>query len=589
MLLLVLIGEYMQNNELYNKFVKKEDYSLESIIEFELFALMKHKQLIRKTFKQLNSTLGNFENNEIIIHYIENYVNLLSIICDIVEFNEEEVIINKNRIKKSREAILAYANKYNNEKLFECANKLDEIVLDKNINVDDLITLIKKLIDKKEDINIIKKLLNTNKGAIILNHNVLFDYTFNLAMNSIKDNSENIYYYIALLKVFYSTTIDKNKYIDILNSITDDKNEFANEIYMILFGIKRGLKPDEILDKYGVLTNLKGQNIYLPNKKAKNGIIITIDEDKTKVRDDAISIIKDGNKTIIGIYITDVGSYVEPYSEIDKQALNNYKCLYLSNTSTRLFSSNIETSISLNKNRNRKVLALYVVFDENAKIEDYFLKEEVISVSDNLTYNSVDLILDNFKRCEIEHELKELYSIACSLDRKNIKKKEYWERKNKQTHQEVHKEHKSNKIVSEFMILYGHLLAKLMCENSSPFVYRTQNSSYIDSLVKKLNIKLDESTQKIIDNIYLPSRYSNIPLFHNGLNLDMYCHATDPSRRYSDLYNQYLVHKFYFNDKDFDFDYDEFLNYIEYFNQRNVELSLMRAEYSRALKIQKKS
>lgn len=584
-----MIGVSMQNNELYNKFVKKEDYSLESIVEFELFALMTHKQLIRKTFKQLNSTLGKFENNEITIHYIENYVNLLSVLCDVVEFNDEEVLINKNRIKKSREAVLAYANKYNNEKLFECANKLDEIVLDKNINVDDLITLIKKLIVKKEDINIIKKILNTNKGAIILNQNVLFDYTFKLAMDSIKDNSENIYYYIALLKIFYSTTINKNKYITILNSITDDKNEFANEIYMILFGIKRGLKPEEILNKYGILTNLKGQNIYLPNKRTKKDIIITIDEEKTQVRDDAISITKDGNKFIVGIYITDVASFIEPKSEIDKQALNNYKCLYLPNISTRIFSSNIETSVSLNKNRNKKVLVLYVVFDENAKIEDYYLKEEVISVSDNLTYNGADQILDNSKKSEIEGQLKELYSIACFLDSKNIKKKEYWERKDKQTHQETHGKHKSNKIVNEFMILYGHLLAKIMCENSSPFVYRTQNSSYIDSLVKKLNIKLDESTQKIIDSIYLPSRYSNIPLFHNGLNLDMYSHSTDPSRRYSDLYNQYLVHKFYFNDKDFYFDYDEYLNYIEYFNQRNVELSLIRGEYSRALKIQKKS
>ena len=579
----------MQNNELFNKFVKKEDFSLESIIEFELFAAMNHKQLIRKSFKQLNSTLGKFENTEIIVHYIENYVNLISTLCNIVEFNEEEVIINKNRVKKSREAILAYANKYQNDKLFECANKLDEIVLDKNIDVNDLILLIKKLIIKKEDINIIKKLLNTNKGAIIKDQNVLFDYSFNLAIDSLIKNSENIYYYIALLKIFYSTTIDKNKYIKILNSVSNDKNEFANEIYMILFGIKRGLKPDEILNKYVIISNFKSQSIFLPNKRTNNEIVITIDDEKTNVRDDAISITKDGNKTIVGIYITDVAAFINPNSEIDKQALNNYKCIYLPNASTRMFSTNVENAISLNKNRNKKVFALYVVFDENAKIEDYFLKEEVISIKDNLTYDKVDLILDNTKKSELEIQLKELYTIACSLDNKNKKKKEYWKRKDKQTHQEEHKEHKSNKIISEFMLLYGHLIAKIMCENNSPYVYRVQHPSYIDSLIKKMNIKIDESTKKVIDDIYLPSRYSNIPLFHNGLNLDIYSHSTDPARRYSDLYNQYLVHKFYFYDKDFCFDYDEYLDYIDYFNQRNAELSLMRAEYVRALKIQKKS
>ena len=45
---------------------------------------------------------------------------------------------------------------------------------------------------------------------------------------------------------------------------------------------------------------------------------------------------------------------------------------------------------------------------------------------------------------------------------------------------------------------------------------------------------LDESTLKVIHNIYLKSKYSNEPSFHSGLGLDVYSHSADPIRRYPD-------------------------------------------------------
>ena len=577
----------MKDNELYNNFVKKQDYSLEAIEQYELSALMTHKQLIRKTFKQLNSTIGKIENTEYCNELVNNYVDLLCILCDLVEFNENEVLINRKRVKKSREAILAYSNKFNNVSLLEAANKLDQIVLDKNINVEDLITFIKELIDRREDINIIKKLLNTNKGAIILDGNRLFDYTFLQAINSLKNNDSKIYYYIALLKIFYSTTIDKDKYVKLLYSTK--YNSFTEEIYMIIYGNRRNLTTNEILDKYGIMQNLQSQTIYLPKDIYSQNRIITIDDETTKIKDDSLSFRKDGNKYIVGINITDVGSFVSPHTIIDKQAINNYKCIYLPNSSIRLFNTDMEDSFSLNENKSRKVLSLYVVFDDNLDIIDYYLKEDVIKATDSLTYEQTDLILDNMLKKDISKELNELYAITSELEKRNKKKSEYWEKKSKQSHHDIYINHKSNKIVSEFMILYNHILSEIMCNNCFPYIYRTQDTSYLNSLANSLGIQVDDSTKKVLDNIYLSSRYSNIPLHHSGLNLKMYSHSSNPIRRYPDLYNQYLLHHFYFADKQFDFDYDEYLLYIQYFNQRNTELSLMRSEYSRALKLQKKS
>ena len=206
----------------------------------------------------------------------------------------------------------------------------------------------------------------------------------------------------------------------------------------------------------------------------------------------------------------------------------------------------------------------------------------------NLSYNECDSLIDDRYKNEISHDLNNLYHLASALENKNKKKKEYWYKKETDSIDKQIKFHKSDKIISELMVLYGNIIAKIACENSIPYTYRTQDNSYLDNLIKKLNIKLDETTKKTINNIYLTSKYSSIPLFHHGLNLPIYSHSSDPLRRYPDLYNQYLLHLFYFKDKDFDFDYNEHLDLINYFNERSTELSLFKGEYIRALKLEKK-
>ena len=137
------------------------------------------------------------------------------------------------------------------------------------------------------------------------------------------------------------------------------------------------------------------------------------------------------------------------------------------------------------------------------------------------------------------------------------------------------------------MVLYNHLISKIAYESNIPYVYRTNSGSYLNELVKQLDIQIDIETQKIIDNIYLHSKYSDVPGYHNGLNLDVYSHSTSPLRRYPDLYNLLLMHGLYFKDMNYEFDEEYHKALINYFNQRSIELSLMASEYSRALKLKK--
>lgn len=576
----------MSDLDRFNNFIFKGNFDDNAILEIEEKLAINNKQLIRKCFKSLNYSIGVLKNEEFHINRLEKLTQIICILCDSEDFTEEEAINYRIKIKKIRESVLAYSNKFKNNRLLECANRLDEVILDKNIKVDELIELIKALIDKKEDINIIKKFLNTNKGALIIENNKLFDYSFNYALDSLILNDNSIYYYIALLKIFYSSKIDKDKYIKKLNDISDDKNEFANEIYNIIHGVKRSLTPEEILDKYGIVKNPQEFKINIPKDILSNNRILTIDSESTRVRDDAISIKKDGNNTIIGIYIADPGKYIKQDSIVDINARNNFKNF---NTVSRILPYDTENLFSLNKNKVRPVLSLYVVFDESYQIKDYKIIEDYITVKDNISFSKSDLIVENKLNYEYQSDLCNLYNLADILELQNHKKVDYWKKKDNGSLEKDYTDHKSDIIIRELMVLYNNLIATIACNNSIPYVYRTQHKSYLDSLVKKMDIEIDESMEKVLKSIYLTSKYSHIPLYHNGLNIRIYSHSTDPLRRYPDLYNQLLLHNFYFNDIDFNFNYEEYVNLINYFNERGTEIALMKSEYNRAMKLLKKS
>ena len=310
---------------------------------------------------------------------------------------------------------------------------------------------------------------------------------------------------------------------------------------------------------------------------------LSIDSDGTKLRDDAFSIKKDGNKYIVGIHIADVAAFIKPDSMVDYIAKNNFSCTYLRNTSTRMFSRNIENSLSLDKNKYRKVISQYVVINNTGSIEHFYITQNVIKVTDNLTHNEADDLLDK-STSELTKKLRLLYELSCLLASKNTEKQLYWAKKENGIISNENIIYKTNKIDSEFMVLYNHLMGKFACDNNIPYNYRTQSNTYLNDLTEKLKIQLDKEALKIINDIYLRSKYSMYPIYHNGLKLKEYTHSSCPLRRYPDLDNQYLLHKFYFNDIDYNYSQEYHEQQIEYYNQRSIELTLMKSEYSRAPK-----
>ena len=569
-------------------FIEKNEFNDENLTKLLNEMNINKKALIKKAFKLLKDYYSFQELDSFDIENILNITNFISFLCNEELFDREEIEINRLRIKKARERLLYLHNLLNDDRLLIAANTLDEIILDKIFNTPELLKLLKILVDKCEDVNIIKKIINTNKKCLFENNCELFDYVFNKALVSIENSTRDIYYYITLLKIIYTSSIDKTKYVKILNTI-DVTNPFGNEVYYIVNGVKRNLSAQEILEKYEVVENLLPKKLVLPNKSTTSEKIITIDGNKTFLRDDGLSIRKDGNKYIVGIHIADAGKYITPGSIVDMQALDNFECKYLSGGKrTRIFNSSIENAFSLDENKIKPVISIYVIMNDSGEILDYSISENNIFVNKNLTYLQSEEMLNRLTNTGLERYLHELFMLSSALEDKNHSKQKYWAKKEKYKTNKKLSETKSDIIVREFMGLYNHLMAKNALELNIPFIYRIQEKEYISSLIQEENIIIDDFTLSIIRNIYLNSYYSIEPKPHRGLNLDIYAHACDALRRYPDLYNQYLTHMFYFKDINFDYDEEYLKKLVKYFNQRKDELTLMKAEYDREMRLNKK-
>lgn len=545
------------------------------------------KQLIKKCFKMLTSITSSIDENPYYITIISHLVRFISYLCSLEDMTKEEIEINRKRIKGARENILVYLKKHDNQILLEAANGLDEIILDKNIDVNSLIVLIKDLIDRHEDVDIIKKFINANKESILRVENGLFDFVFNKALESIRDKSRDIYYYITLLKIVYNSKLKKKKYFDLLSEFSSENNIFVQELYMIVSGIKRGLTCEEILDKYVIEDTLPEKKIAISKTSTCELKPITIDGNRTFLRDDALSIKKDGNKFIVGIHIADAGKYIEPNGIVDLAARNNFTCSYLhGGRRVHMFTPSLENQLSLNKNKVRGVISLYVIMNDSGEMLDYYIKQDDIIVAENLSYLQSDSMLDYLSNSGFEFALNQLFYLASALE--DRQRQQYWKKKEASKPNSRFKNTKSDVIVREFMVLYNQIMATTMKNEGHPYIYRVQDDEYISDLAKVYGMHLDDYTSRVIESIYLESIYSTEPRRHLGLNFDIYSHSCDPLRRYPDLYNQYLIHHFLLKDKEMNFESEYFRQLVEYSNQRAAELSLMKAEFNREARLIKK-
>lgn len=569
----------------YYAFIKNGNFSDYNISIYEKEHDINDKQLIKSSFKFLFSYLPKLKNTEFSINIVVNTINLICILFLNNNFNEEEILINKKRINTVKKLMFSFLKKNKNLFLLNSIDKLDSIILDKEISLNDIINIIKRLIDNKEYDAIISKFVKINTDVLKYNNCELFNIVFNNALLSIKNDDNYSYYYINLLKIFYTNKINKDYYIFKLDEIKN-YDIYYREIYSIINGKMVCLNQNEILEKYYIEKDLKSYDTNFIKPTLSNDTIITIDDLNTRIFDDGISLKKDGNKYIVGIHITDVANNIKPRELIDLQARQNFKTIYTENNKRiSIFDNTIEEKLSLNEGENHYTISIYAIFNSSFELVDYKLIKNNIIINKNFNLLEVDKILENKNLSDdYSKELTILYNIASVMSNDNKSKERYWIKKGTDLNS-----YKSEIIVSEFSILFNKLIALIAYENNLTYVYKYQDNEYISNLISDLNIRKNDLLNEIINNIYLNSHYSLEPKKHTGLNESIYSSSSNPLRNYPDTFNQYLIHSQYFNDLYLPYNKEDIENIVNYFNKRKDEILLLNRELSKSLKLKKHS
>ena len=188
----------MTEKDLIKTFINKADFTDQGIDEFLNSMKLSKYKLVLILFSELSNMSDKLSKVDLKSNiYFYKLIKLVTILVNDCNFNQDEAIKIKLKIKGVREKLLsAYGDTY-----IEAVNTLDELVVDKNNDIDSLFTIIRELINRCEDTNIIKKFVASNKEVLNKNNCELFDIAFNKALKALKKENEDIYYYITLRSI----------------------------------------------------------------------------------------------------------------------------------------------------------------------------------------------------------------------------------------------------------------------------------------------------------------------------------------------------------------------------------------------------
>ncbi len=312
----------------------------------------------------------------------------------------------------------------------------------------------------------------------------------------------------------------------------------------------------------------------------------TIDGERARDFDDAVSILKDGeSEVILYVSISDVSHYVKEGSALDEEAYLRGTSVYFPDRAIPMFPPELSHEICcLHPGVDRLTLTVELRFDSRGERKGFRIYPSLIRSDERLTYTSVKRIL-----LDRDGPLRERYKtvvpsleIMASLSQKLRQKRmergaldfdlpepEVILNLQGEAEEILRSERNlAHQMIEEFMIAANEAVARWMGEAGIPSLYRIHEPPSDEAMEefqkfispmgyrwkrgdtlspKELQGILEEARGRpeegVIHHILLRSmkwaKYSSKNLGHFGLASDAYTHFTSPIRRYPDL----IVHR----------------------------------------------
>ncbi|MFZ5450352.1 MAG: ribonuclease catalytic domain-containing protein [Thermodesulfobacteriota bacterium] len=263
----------------------------------------------------------------------------------------------------------------------------------------------------------------------------------------------------------------------------------------------------------------------------------TIDGERTRDFDDALSLEETPTGWLLGVHIAAVSSLVQPQTPLDLEAQERATSIYLPEMRLPMLPEEIsENILSLLAGEERPALSFLVSLSPDGEILHWQIQPSQIKVNQRLTYQEVDGLLHQ------DYLLANLFRLTDLFKERRLARGGYelrlpevWVNFTPQGEIQVSVEDQetpARSLVAEAMVLANWLSARFLVEQKIPAIFRGQPEP---------REPIDRQEPKGLLELYRDRRRLSrvvmdlAPQPHWGLGLDQYTLATSPIRRYLDL------------------------------------------------------
>lgn len=376
---------------------------------------------------------------------------------------------------------------------------------------------------------------------------------------------------------------DKDKKAEgVITEIIGHVNDPGTDILSVVKGLEIPMEfPDEVMKQtQNIPSEVSGADMAgrLDLRAVK---MVTIDGEDAKDLDDAVSLVKENGKYILGVHIADVSHYVTEKSALDKEAVKRGTSVYLVDRVIPMLPHKLSNGIcSLNANVDRLALSCIMEIDEKGNVTGHKIAETVVNINKRMDYTTVNKILE-YNDEEAINENKEfvdmfrqMNELALILREKRHKRgsidfdfpetKIILDEKGHPIEIKPYERNSATKLIEDFMLIANETVAEDYFWQELPFVYRTHDNPDSEKMIK-LGLFINnfgyaikgeqeihpKELQKLLERIsgtdeetlisrltlrsMKQAKYTTMSTGHFGLATKYYCHFTSPIRRYPDL------------------------------------------------------
>ncbi|KAK4985197.1 Translational repressor, partial [Elasticomyces elasticus] len=333
-----------------------------------------------------------------------------------------------------------------------------------------------------------------------------------------------------------------------------------------------------------------GEAVFENRRDFRDEQTFTIDPNGSKELDDALHFKELGDNMVeIGIHVADVAHFIKANSLVDREAKKRGTGVYLMNRTVSMLPSKLSADICcLSPGEERYTVS--VIFKIDAKTgelvsDQTWIGKGVIKSSGKLSYEEVDAVI-NGGDSSLEHErvdqIKMLYDVTQKLRQKRfgdhslniqpLRLLYQLDDENVPVEQNIFNSSPAHELIEELShttnafvarVIRAGLPEKALLRRQAPpnprrlqtFADRMANIGYeidissSDTLQNSLFKVQDADLRKGMETLlikamqrakyFVPARVAEDAYSHYALNVPLYTHFTNPSRRYADI----VVHR----------------------------------------------